>query len=164
MHFNKYLLLYKNKIIQSKENFINLETSAFKSNIYNPKLAKYTKTRKDNTQYLLVADIFPPILNTNKQVNMKPTYKKWWHYPIFILGSYKQITNNLQYPNNPDTSRCTPNLLCGTLYHKSQHNISNEIIELPPAKIQTNNSTRINYFNSSANLLPFTQNTTNILY
>ena len=48
-----------------------------------------------------------PILNsypsTDHKIIDKDDYSNnWIHYPVFSLGSYEQITNNLRYYKNPD--------------------------------------------------------------
>ena len=69
--------------------------------------------------------------------------KMWWHYPIFKEGSYAQVTNNIRYYNNPDTGRCTPPDMCGTIYRRRQ-NKSNIVKPLQP--VNAKNGTRIGYF------------------
>ena len=72
--------------------------------------------------------------------------KIWWHYPIFKVGSYKQITNNLRYYKNPDTGVCMAADFCGTLY-KDTKNKSNIITQLPP--VEPSNKVRVNYYSST---------------
>lgn len=87
----------------------------------------------------------------------------WWHYPIFEVGSYDQITNNLKYQNNPDVGRCTPANFCGALYKEAQTQ-SNYTYPLPPVGNKPiDNSTRVNYYYAEQNRMPF-ENTGNILY
>jgi hypothetical protein len=85
----------------------------------------------------------------------------WWHYPIFELGSYKQITNNIRYPHNPDEGTCMPASMCGALY-KDKKIGSNLVTPLPP--INPTCGTRIGYFSTNKNLLPFRNTLQNILY
>ena len=85
----------------------------------------------------------------------------WWHYPIFTVGSYAQITNNIRYPNNPDEGTCMPASMCGALY-KEKHLNTNYISQLPP--INPNCGTRVGYFSTTKNLLPFRSNIPNVLY
>lgn len=85
----------------------------------------------------------------------------WWHYPIFQLGSYAQITNNLKYPNNPDEGTCMPASMCGTLYHE-KHIKENYVNPIPP--INPDCTRRIGYFLTHNNMLPFRTNVPNILY
>lgn len=85
----------------------------------------------------------------------------WWHFPNFKLGSYDQITNNLRYPNNPDEGTCMPASMCGALY-REKHIKSNYISELPP--ISPECGTRIGYFTTNKNMLPFRTNIPNVLY
>jgi hypothetical protein len=100
-------------------------------------------------------------LKSNINVTDDGSYRVWWHYPIFKLGSYAQITNNLKYYNNPDIGRCTPTEFCGSIY-KNKKNNSNYIQPLPP--IDPSCGTRIGYFTTNNNLLPFRNDSPNILY
>lgn len=87
----------------------------------------------------------------------------WWHYPIFEVGSYDQITNNLKYQNNPDVGRCTPANFCGALYKEYQTQ-TNYTYPLPPVGNKPiENSTRVNYYYAGENRMPF-ENSGNILY
>jgi hypothetical protein len=85
----------------------------------------------------------------------------WWHYPIFEVGSYAQVTNNLKFSNNPDTGRCMPADVCGTLYKEYQTQ-SNYVYPLPPVKPEC--GSRINYYTSTTSFLHLRAYTTNILY
>ncbi len=87
--------------------------------------------------------------------------ESWWRYPTFKVGSYDQITNNIRYPNNPDEGTCMPASMCGALYHEKKIG-SNYIEQLPP--VNPNSGTRIGYFTTDENLLPFRTDTPNILY
>jgi hypothetical protein len=101
----------------------------------------------DNTfDDILLRDSFPIIRNNS--VSNQQASKMWWHYPIFEVGSYDQITNNIKYPNNPDIGTCTAANFCGTLY-KMKQNKSNYIKQLPPASTCR---TRVNYYNTDYNL------------
>lgn len=93
---------------------------------------------------------------SNESVN-----EMWWRFPIFKLGSYKQITNNIRYPNNPDNARCTPANMCYALYEDKKL-ASNYIHPLPP--VNPTCGTRVGYFNTDSNLLPFRTDEPNILY
>ena len=85
----------------------------------------------------------------------------WWHYPIFEVGSYKQITNNVRYPHNPDEGTCMPASMCGALYRNKKIG-SNIVTPLPPVNPMC--GTRVGYFSTNKNLLPFKSNFQNILY
>lgn len=85
----------------------------------------------------------------------------WWHYPIFKVGSYKQITNNLKYPNSPDDGQCMPAEFCGSLYEEKPDMPSNYIEPLGP--VPDCPGARVNYYTTQPNLLPF-KNPGNILY
>ena len=116
----------------------------------------YPKSEMD----VLVQDSYP-ITGING-VSKENASNMWWHYPIFQVGSYKQITNNLKYPNNPDTGRCMPADLCGSLYKDHQIE-TNYIKPLPP--VGTNCAgARVGYFLSDQNMLPFRTEEANVLY
>ena len=111
---------------------------------------------------VLVQDTYPPI--GGNQISNDTSNDIWWHYPIFKLGSYAQITNNIRYPDNPDVGRCTPASMCGALYHQ-KHLGSNYIKPLPP--VDPNSGTRVGYFDTNVQLvdsLPYRTNMQNILY
>jgi hypothetical protein len=111
---------------------------------------------------VLVQDTYPPI-GKNKLSN-ETSSDMWWHYPIFTLGSYDQITNNIRYSNNPDIGRCTPGSMCGALYHEKKLG-SNYVKPLPP--VNPNCGTRVGYFTTDEQLvdsLPFRTDIQNILY
>jgi hypothetical protein len=116
----------------------------------------------DAQTQVLVQDTYPPI--GKNQISDENSSDMWWHYPIFTLGSYKQITNNIRYPNNPDVGRCTPGSMCGALYHKKQL-ASNYVTPLPP--VNPTCGTRVGYFTTDEQLidsLPFRTDMQNILY
>jgi hypothetical protein len=108
---------------------------------------------------LLLQGVYPTTgtngISNNTASNM------WWNYPIFKLGSYAQITNNIRYPNSPDVGRCTPASMCGALYQKIQ-NKPNVVRPLQP--LRPGCGTRIGYFTTDKNMLPFRTDQTNILY
>ena len=108
---------------------------------------------------VLVQDTYPPI--GKNEISNETAADMWWHYPTFKVGSYDQITNNIRYPNNPDIGRCTPASVCGALYHEKKTG-SNYIEQLPP--VNPTSGTRIGYFTTDDNLLPFRTDTPNILY
>lgn len=110
---------------------------------------------------VLVQDTYPPI--GKNQISNDTANDIWQYYPIFTLGSYDQITNNIRYPKNPDVGRCTPASMCGALYHQKDLG-SNTITPLPPA---SDVGTRIGYFTTDDQLidsLPFDSDGPNILY
>ncbi len=108
---------------------------------------------------VLVQDTYPPI--GKNEISNDTAADIWWHYPTFEVGSYDQITNNIRYPNNPDIGRCTPASMCGALYHEKKTG-SNYIEQLPP--VNPDSGTRVGYFTTDENLLPFRTDTPNILY
>jgi len=94
---------------------------------------------------VLLQDTYP-ITGTNG-VSDKSSNEMWWRYPIFQLGSYTQMTNNIKYPNNPDDARCTPSNFCYALY-KDNKTQSNVIVPLPPVD---STGTRVGYFSTIQN-------------
>jgi hypothetical protein len=103
-----------------------------------------------------------PTINKNKTSNNN--YNQiWWHYPIFSLGSFEQITNNLKYYYNPDNGTCVRADFCGALYHDNPHTKSNVVMPLPPA--EEGQGARVGYFRTEPNELYFSIPTNdNILY
>jgi hypothetical protein len=111
---------------------------------------------------VLVQNTYPPI--GKNQISNNTAADIWWHYPIFQLGSYAQITNNIRYPDNPDEGTCTPASMCGALYH-DKHLGSNYVEPLPP--VNPTCGTRVGYFDTNVQLvdsLPYTTDMQNILY
>ena len=87
----------------------------------------------------------------------------WWRYPVFKVGSYKQLTNNLRYHYNPDEGTCVRADFCGAVYHNSKNTKSNIIYPLPPA--EEGPGARVGYFRAEPNDLIFSIPTNeNILY
>ena len=108
---------------------------------------------------ILLQDFYPPI--GRNTISNNSAANTWWHYPTFKLGSYDQITNNIKYSNNPDLGSCMPDSMCGALYDKNQLK-SNYVYPLPPVNPEC--GTRVGYFDTWINLLPFRTNMANILY
>jgi hypothetical protein len=94
---------------------------------------------------VLLQDSFPA--TGINQVSDKQPSGIWWQYPIFKVGSYDQITNNLRYLRNPDIGRCTPTDFCDAMY-KDVKNKSNYITPLPP--VDSSGGTRVGYFATSS--------------
>ena len=108
---------------------------------------------------VLVQDTYP--ITGNNSVSDESGSKMWWRYPIFEVGSFKQMTNNIRYPNNPDDGRCTAADVCFALY-KDKKIGSNVVTQLPP--VDPNSGTRVGYFATDENLLPFRTDVPNVLY
>ena len=109
---------------------------------------------------VLVQNTYPAIGKNELSDNTSSDI--WWHYPIFKLGSYEQITNNIRYPHNPDEGTCMPASICGALYH-DKFIKSNYVEPLPPVNFKCDGP-RVGYFNTDINLLPFRTDIANILY
>jgi hypothetical protein len=140
-----------------QENFSNLGSSPFNSNTF---------MKKENEKYpfsssdILLKDSYP--LTGRKCIGNNSAYQIWWHYPTFQEGSYDQITNNIRYNNNPDIGNCMPADFCGSLYKEYQTK-GNYVYPLPPVK-QEDCGTRVNYYYTEPNMLPYRASTANILY
>ena len=73
-----------------------------------------------------------PLIGGN-QVSTKNTSDIWQDYPVFGVGSFDQITNNIRYNRNPDDGKCSRAEFCGALYRDAKHK-TNEIVALPAAE------------------------------
>jgi hypothetical protein len=91
----------------------------------------------------LLAGVYPS--TGRKDVSNKNYSDIWWEYPIFKEGSYKQITNNLQYHDNPDEGTCIRADFCNAFY-KNKKVKSNYVLPLPPVPNKSGDSARVNYY------------------
>lgn len=108
---------------------------------------------------LLVQDSYPVI--GKGTISNNGSNDIWRNYPIFEVGSYEQITNNIQFPANPDEGTCMPASMCGALYHKKH---TTEPQSQPPPH---SDKTRVGFFNTDDTIitsLPYRSETNNILY
>ena len=131
-------------------------------NFSNYSLDQATGRLPDAQTQVLVQDTYPPI--GKNQISNNSANDIWQHYPIFELGSYAQITNNIRYPDNPDEGTCMPASMCGALYH-DKHIGNNDIKPLPPVKPDC--GTRVGYFATNEQVitsLPYRTDMQNILY
>ena len=101
-------------------------------------------SRENQSQDLLLQDTFPT--TGSASVSDKQSADVWWKYPIFKVGSYAQVTNNIKYPRNPDTGRCMRIEMCDTLY-ENRENKTNVVVPNPP--VESSLAPRVGYFNSS---------------
>ena len=102
-----------------------------------------------------------PLIGGN-QVSTNSASTIWQDYPVFGVGSFKQITNNIRYNRNPDDGICSRAEFCGALYHDAKHK-TNVIKPLPPA--EEGPGARVGYYRSEPNTLFFSIPTNeNILY
>lgn len=124
-------------------------------------VAYFFKTTKSGFDTLANPGIYPesdnvPLLTgdypySGSKVVSNDSYNDiWWHYPIFRLGSFTQITNNLRYYKNPDEGTCIGAEFCGALYN-DRKNKTNIIKPLPPAA--NGPGPRVNYYTTNTNLL-----------
>ena len=109
----------------------------------------------------VILDEFPQIgKNTTSDNNYDEI---WWKYPVFSLGSFEQITNNLKHHRNPDQGTCIRADFCGALYNDNKNVKTNIITPLPEA--EEGEGARVGYFRSEPNKLYFSIPTNqNILY
>jgi hypothetical protein len=146
-----------NKHLYLQENLSNLGSSPINSNSIIKNInAKYPFSSSD----ILLKDSYP--LTGRKCIGNDSAYQIWWHYPTFKVGSYDQITNNIRYNNNPDIGNCMPADFCGSLYKEYQTK-GNYVYPLPPVK-KDYSGTRVNYYYTDPNMLPYKSATANILY
>ena len=136
------------------------------SNIYegysNYSLDQSTGNFPDAQTKVLVQDTYPPI--GKNQLSNNTSNDIWMDYPIFQLGSYEQITNNIRYPDNPDEGTCMPASMCGALYHDKKTG-DNYVKPLPP--VNPDCGTRVGYFTTDEQVvtsLPYRTDMQNILY
>ena len=87
----------------------------------------------------------------------------WWQQPIFEVGSYQQITNNIRYPRATDEGRCTPAEFCDVLYRDREPKETNVVSVLPPVG-ECSDADRNGYFHTATPPLKTFTNTGNILY
>ena len=111
------------------------------------------------TTDVLVQDTYP-ITGING-ISNNSANDIWWWYPIFKVGSYAQITNNIKHSRRPDEGTCMPASMCGALY-KEEFTGDNHVYPLPP--VNPNCGTRVGYFTSAVNnkVLPFQSQVTNL--
>jgi hypothetical protein len=108
---------------------------------------------------ILVQDTYPAI--GKNELSNDTAENIWQDYPTFDVGSYAQITNNIRYPDQPDDGTCTPAGMCNALYYKKYIG-NNYVMPLPP--VATNCGTRVGYFDTKVNMLPYRTELSNILY
>jgi hypothetical protein len=102
-----------------------------------------------------------PLINS-KSVSTNNASDIWKDYPVFGVGSFEQLTNNIRFNRNPDDGTCSRAEFCGALYHDIK-NTSNIIKPLPPA--EEGGGARVGYYRSEPNTLFFSIPTNeNILY
>lgn len=107
-----------------------------------------------------ILDQFP--YTGSKEASKNSVTDIWWKFPIFKLGSYRQITNNLRHRYNPDDGTCRRADMCGSLY-KNIKAKSNDIHPLPPA--EEGPGARVGYWRTEPNILFYSIPTNeNILY
>jgi uncharacterized protein YxeA len=130
----------------------------------------YSNYRLDNAMgevpqaetQVLVQDTYPRTGKNEKSDESSSDI--WTDYPVYTLGSYEQITNNIRYPKNPDNGTCMPASMCNVLYEDKVLG-NNVITPLPPLNPEC--GTRVGYFTAGEQLidsLPYNTNMQNILF
>jgi len=150
MNFNNKTIIFLSMVLT----MVVISSMAFKEGYANNNLELLPGTYPSSTELPILTDSFP--FTGNKDVSRNTYSDIWWHYPIFRVGSYTQITNNLKYPNNPDVGQCRPAEFCGALY-KDRQMASNISKPLPPAPSVSAGSVRIGYYTTPKNLFLGTQ-------
>jgi len=90
-----------------------------------------------------------PLTGSRLLVSAKEYQDIWTQYPIFPVGSYEQITNNLKYWPNPDDGECRRAEMCDAIYMNKVAE-SNVFEALPP--VPNTEGTRVNYYRTPENL------------
>jgi hypothetical protein len=111
---------------------------------------KQLSPRKVSEDKLLLQDVYP--LTDSQAITANSITDVWWQRPVFQVGSYAQITNNLRYRKNPDDGECTTIDFCDSLY-KDIKNKNNHLYPLKPVPTHlTNKEKRVNYYSTPYNL------------
>ena len=96
--------------------------------------------------YALLGDVFPFIGGDNAVPDVE--YQDvWWKYPVFQVGSYAQITNNLRSIKNPEDGQAMPSDFCGAFYGDRRQPESNYVLPLPP--VPPGPGPRVGYFRAT---------------
>jgi hypothetical protein len=108
----------------------------------------YLQQTKEYFDILLKND-FP--LTKNQNLTTNSASDVWKDKPVFKLGSFSQITNNLKYFRNPDIGDCSPEEFCGSLYKDKNHprNTADWLTPVSTAPSEI----RVNYYNTQPNLV-----------
>lgn len=120
-----------------------------------------------NSPGIFPVSVTKAILNDYPQIGSnvvsKDNYSDIWdNYPVFSVGSYEQITNNLRYYKNPDNGTCRNADFCGAFY-RDKKNASNIIKPMPEA--EEGEGARVGYYRTEPNKLYYSIPTNeNILY
>jgi hypothetical protein len=100
-----------------------------------------------------------PLTDTSVISNNNSNYVGTHNAPT-ELSSFKQITNNVRYNNNPDNGTCTPAQFCGSFYKSYQDKVNTST---PLNPVPYGNGARVNFFRNKNNLLQFNYKE-NVLY
>lgn len=82
-----------------------------------------------------------PNLDPTGKLGDKDASQLWQEYPIFKVGSYDQMTNNIRYPKNPDVGQCRPESMCNVLY-------GDRVEQAMPAFPPSEEKVRVGFYNT----------------
>ena len=126
-------------------------------NIYLPESLDNNSVSNESSRYL---NSYP---STGRNgISNNGSAQIWKDYPIYEVGSYKQITNNIRYPKNPDEGTCMPASMCNALY-KDKKEPSPVVKPLGPAPYCPDRA-RVNYYDTDSSMLPFYTENNIVLY
>ena len=131
------------------KNNSNTVNANIKENYTNLGVGNYPTSETD----VLLEDSFP-LLGKNG-VSNNSSSDSWWHYPDLPINSYKQITNNLRYYDNPDEGTCIRAEFCNAIYDNKKVK-SDYIYPLHPVSAPNNKnglSARVNYYWAQPDIL-----------
>jgi hypothetical protein len=119
--------------------------------LFAPFIKKIEGFSSINSPGVFPSSVEKPILNEFDFIGKNQTSDKnynqiWWHYPIFSLGSFEQITNNLKHIYNPDQGTCMRADFCNAFY-KNKKNIKTNITK-PLPEVENGPGKRVGYFRS----------------
>jgi hypothetical protein len=107
-----------------------------------------TPGHAEGDNYLLKG-IFPI---SNNPVSTQQYSREWYLYPVFSIPSFKQMTNNLKYFNNPSIAHESPEDFLDTFYgSKSAKSNIVSYGEINP--ILTYHEPRVGYWNTKVDVM-----------
>ena len=135
------IIMWSYYCLKNKESFTN----------YNLENAMGDVPSAQNT--VLLQDEYP--ITRRNGISNNDANDIWWWYPTFEVGSYAQLTNNIEYTRRVSNGTCMPASMCGALY-RAKKNKSNLVYPLPP--VNDDCGVRVGYFTTNVDdkVLPFT--------
>lgn len=135
------LILYTlQKANNTFETFQNYPLENFTSSNNNSNNNNGFDNDSSDAAFLFLKDSFPVTDDPNKLTNNQ--YNNiWMEKPVFPVGSYQQITNNIRYNKSPDNGSIIPSEFSGAFYETITPRKSKPI-KRPPIY----NRRRVNYY------------------